>query len=1433
MGLAPAEYVPLDRRFERAGVGDNHDYWAEVLSDGEKPRDWSWLRGQSRVVALLAQAGSGKTVEFQHQVDEARKAGKEAFFFRVERLCSGTLEEAHESPDCKARFERWLAGGFPAEIFLDAVDEAKLPRSRTSRPLRDAIRTLRFAIEHHLDRTALFVSCRSSEWFDDVEQKAFEELAEAVTQKSAVEEPITVFNATFAALDHGRIRQLAVARGAEDAIDVLVESEAIADIVTPLDAILYLDTYLEFRGTDALKAKFSSRGALLDSSVRRRLSEEGGEARRSQLELSSALRAAQFLAFASVAAQTRDIAIGGARKECIDPSELLAGGHAGLAPDSIRQLLACSLFVPAGQGRVRFYRQEARAMLAAQWLRDRIAEGASALRVTDQFIKVVFGSPRVPAVYGSMLGWLSSYDPVTRRRMIQAGPEWIIEDGDPRSLALEDRIAALARHVALGPNRFTGDFHFDVNELRRFAAPELELAVVAELAKLPPGDVLDQVIQICEAGRYPSAAPHLVSILTDFKRSASDRMFAIRALMVCGAPEDIRGVALHYVSTGGPDLRTSGEAFATSRNDSVLLDLVTAAYPGSIGAVDALALLAQLHGKNHAFVAKSFAAWTAAIPLDDLATWWIGLDQICFDADQTGKYKAFGHDMPKMQKRATILLRALSEVAARYIREAETFEFDRDLLIYDRIRHIRNAGSDYGTSRRGSPLPAALASRVAFRIGLYERLATVENRRSTVFTYQEHLMGSAYGDGAIGEDLAWLRQRYIECGGEARADYAESYLSLAQMFSVRWRKRRSLAWAALGQRHPDWPVAKSAIVAPLLLPWRRYRARRRFRGFDHDRGLKSVWRRLVSRCRFGTAVLQNWRGLRQGTATNLLIRLMLGQNVEGPDETAILARYGRYFGGMLIEGTKALARRFQPVDHTPSIYQNEILANLGFRYIWNADRAMTGVDPAAALRSALFHSVDWPDWATEVALLHPDTWIEVAIPLLHADLARGISSYPDFPGRSLSSMSHREEPLLAILSAPLLATIMALRVIDPVDIPPTGRILRADPATEARLPDYARLQALEAWHEGAVKRAMAWMPLWLARDERGLRTLLDWMETDPSLVVDGLSLYVRLYGEQSVNAGLELPALDIRYQFTVFAYDTINPRDDEPIREGVHSVTSRDDLQQLRSGVSNLLSASYDDAERAALERVLAAYIEPVSPVWAERWRNNYEKGAAKPSPWSHAQIAEFGNDLTAPPASGQSLLDRVVELVADLEAELATNEFDRCGLFTTSILEADFRAWLGHALDGRRRPWFSIVQEAETASEARTDLRLEQRGTGDALVIIEIKLVHKWSYQELLDKFRSQLVDRYLLNARTRHGLYLLVDVGGRPSGSMPDGSQPDIAALAAMLNADADQMRASGGPVAVTRVFTIAGSKRHAGRRQKAAAAKPAARGPRKKAK
>lgn len=1264
------------------------------------------------------------------------------------------------------------------------------------------------------------MSCRSSEWFDDVEQAALEQFAGAVGAGQGNAEPIVVFNATFANLDLARVRLLAADRGGDEAVATLIESEAINDVVTPLDAILYLDTYLAFQGTPDLAARFASRGRLLDASIRRRLMEQGGDKRRSQVEVTTGLRAAQFLAFASIVAQTMDISVGAPRADAVDPQELLAGGHAGLSPDGIRQLLASSLFVPAGQARVRFYRREARDMLAAQWLRDRIDEGASALTISDRFIKIAFGKPLVPTVYGSMLAWLASYDPITRRRMIQAAPEWVIEGGDPRSLALEDRIAALTQHFQLGPHRFHGEFMFDVGELRRFARPELEGAIVAHLSTPPAGDLFDHLMQMVEAGRYPSAAAQLVTLLKNFSRSAGDRMFAVRALIACGGTDHLREVVQHFVATGGPAV-PADELFGRSRNDHFLLDLVMAAYPRCIDVNEALALFGQLHGKEYSYEAKSVARWIeASAPSADLAAWYVGLDRLCFDA-ASPKNKPFGHDIPQVHRGAYVLLRGLLEIGARYLREAASYDLPRDLLIYDRLRHASSLGGGFSMSRRGSPVPAALTANAQFRHALYEKLASLEKRNGTAYAYLEHIDWAVYRDGPREEDLRWLLGRYRQSVGAQRKDYSETAVSLANRFDgpERIKARTAIALKAIGQRHPDWPTVGQVTIDPMLAPWRRYRARRRYKYHDPDSGFRAFVRRRVEWLRLKVRILRQWRALRQGSAAILLANLVLDGAFDAPSEEDLIKRVGKRLGAVLIEGAKSYARNYQPVDRGRRIFGSDILAQAGYRYSWNADRAMPGIDPAAALRAALLFTTDWPQWATDLALAHPDDWAKLVVPLLADEIASANVHEPNAYSRFLSTVSHLDEAVRASVAAPLFATIQSLRVIDGHEIERLVRILRADPQTEALLPPFAARHAREAWHEGVPKRAFNWLPFWAEKDEAGLRALLHYMTVDASLIPDGLGIYVRLYGEQSRAA----PApLEIRYRFADFAYSHIRPQDDPPAKEGPHSVSSRDNLQHLRSSVGDLLGADFDAAERDALEQLLQNYVVPVSREWADRWRHRYGQLAVKPRAWSHAMILDVGQNLATAPTSGHELHLRTGEMIADLEMELASSEFDRRGLFFTDILESDFRAWLGHALDSRRRPWFSIVQEAEVASAARTDLRIELRGTGDAVVIVEIKLLHGWTYEELFDKFRSQLVDQYLLSPRVRHGIYLIVDLGKRPKGVMPDGSNPTSAEIAAVLNAGAAEMAGSGGPIAKAQVFKIAPSKRNIRRDGKAAAKK-----------
>ena len=56
------------------------------------------------------------------------------FLLRVGALCSGPLDDAHDTAEQAADFRRWLSSDGEGLFLLDAVDEAELPHSRTAAP---------------------------------------------------------------------------------------------------------------------------------------------------------------------------------------------------------------------------------------------------------------------------------------------------------------------------------------------------------------------------------------------------------------------------------------------------------------------------------------------------------------------------------------------------------------------------------------------------------------------------------------------------------------------------------------------------------------------------------------------------------------------------------------------------------------------------------------------------------------------------------------------------------------------------------------------------------------------------------------------------------------------------------------------------------------------------------------------------------------------------------------------------------------------------------------------------------------------------------------------------------------------------------------------------------------------------------------------------
>ncbi|WP_282181770.1 hypothetical protein [Aliiroseovarius marinus] len=164
-------YIPIARRFSLAEKQElrDPDYLSYFGSEPEGVYRWPDLFEMTPVV-VLGEGRSGKTREFEMQVEILRKSGSFAFFLPLERLHDEDIESALSSDDLKA-FEAWKVNPTAiAHFFLDALDELKLREGS----LRAAVRKLQSACKPHLARAKLVVSCRPADWQSQIDTQHLE-----------------------------------------------------------------------------------------------------------------------------------------------------------------------------------------------------------------------------------------------------------------------------------------------------------------------------------------------------------------------------------------------------------------------------------------------------------------------------------------------------------------------------------------------------------------------------------------------------------------------------------------------------------------------------------------------------------------------------------------------------------------------------------------------------------------------------------------------------------------------------------------------------------------------------------------------------------------------------------------------------------------------------------------------------------------------------------------------------------------------------------------------------------------------------------------------------------------------------------------------------------------------------------------------------------
>ncbi len=157
------EFIELRRNFYSVpkDVTNLADYEEMPRSAFSSAIHWDDLESEYRTI-ILAEAGSGKTLEIQQATKRIRAAGKQAFFIRLEYLLDG-IEDAFDDQLTGSfhEFDRWLRSDDEGWLFLDSVDEARLSDPRD---FEKAIRKLARKLGSACQRSHVFITSRISEW---------------------------------------------------------------------------------------------------------------------------------------------------------------------------------------------------------------------------------------------------------------------------------------------------------------------------------------------------------------------------------------------------------------------------------------------------------------------------------------------------------------------------------------------------------------------------------------------------------------------------------------------------------------------------------------------------------------------------------------------------------------------------------------------------------------------------------------------------------------------------------------------------------------------------------------------------------------------------------------------------------------------------------------------------------------------------------------------------------------------------------------------------------------------------------------------------------------------------------------------------------------------------------------------------------------------
>ncbi len=1384
--------VSLDRNFLEWREGADSDVLRWRFAQSDDLLAWSDLLARRRVV-VLAEAGSGKTVELDQQARQLSAEGKFAVYATVQDVGRQGLDGALRAVD-RERLSAWRTNDQPGWFFVDSIDEAKLDNIRLDKALRE----LANGIFGHEGRAFVVLSGRHTDWeFTRDARRLHAELpipAEPEEQASLrtlvrralnyekrpdpkpIETPLVVL---MAPLNDEQMRRYAAAKGVSGIDDFLAAIRAgnLQKFARrPLDLVWLVRYWVEHGCLGSFRS-------IIEASLRERLRETDPDRDRlGGLSTEGALRGLERIGAAMVLGRRATIAIPDAEapppveQDVLSIDTVLLDWTSG----DRQALLSRPALDPATFGRARLHNDNegvVRAFLAARWLARMRQANLPARRLQTMLFAETYGIDLVRPSLQEAAAWLSLTDDGVAREVVRRAPFLLFTAGDPSSLPTGTRAAAL-QALAASMRADEETPMLDQSSLARFAQAD----IVPTLRRLWHSDaqhaeVRALVLRLIWLGALRDCADLAVEGVYGSFGDRTTQLMAGRALIAAGSSDQRKAYAALVRDQAG------------SLPPAVVWDAVQDLFPNEIAVDDLLAICEVVSLKDDGLGGFNME-WAGAELAERLSErdaltrllrglMELGGGEVAQDEEaDTHRRKAIG---PMLAAAAD---RLLSLAAAD---EAPEAAIDAVLYLGDR-RNNYTSRRRVKTKDAVARLHETPARRCAAFWRVAERLAGNEilGGRGLQATFQMQFLG--WPPGLVVEDIDWLL-----VDGPARATVDEQRLA-ANAALEQWaranrpdalmRRIADAATPAMRAVIDDWlrPPEKSAELLRSEAEHQAVLAE----GEKHGAEVEQSWVDFVEGLRSDSAPL---RDIKPPSAEGVDSRLyhlwqLLREANRGGSQYAIesvapLAELvGASAAAAFVDAMKSFWRAWKPTVRSsrPPSERNQMFEfdSIGVAAVSieavNDTNWATKLTAEQATRAAQYATLEingLPRWIGSLSKAWPAAvqrvmTIEVASELDDGDR----EAY----GRTLDYIDHADEGIASLVAETLWPELASRPKIAPRALRALLSVLRKGMAASQRQEAFGL--AIERFRTIAdPEEAALYLGLASAIDGHGATDAL--VEKLAGLGEDEKTALVQwvlpqYFGSRrSVGPGsavsLELSTLE---RLVILAYRTVRVEDDhDRANRGVYSPDARDDAQDARSAAFNQLVRTPGRGTFDAIQRLLALgdFPAPASRLRAlshERAMSDSELPA-----WAPGDAYRFEREFERTPETGRELQLLAIQRLRDLEHDLLHADFAQGATVSGLPDEAAVQAWIADRMRLSQGQSYSIEREPQTVAEKKPDMVFTAR-TSAAKVPAEIKVAGSWSVTELEAAITQQLCGQYLRSRDCREGLLVLVHQKPRTKG-------------------------------------------------------------------